>query len=777
MEEREALKRQIDLLQNLINKHKSVHGDAPFTGVGQRHPEAPISAGGRGHTTSVSHPHSFRGKAYVPQSRGSWRKAYSLRNKNPESSVGGHSLASSSSVHQSSSHGLSNSTALPSQSRGEDSDRAKTATATLPSGVTQLKKEGHVVGIATINKVDQTSRKIATQQEDGQKGSSSAGKGIQHDVVLPGKKEKESSSSEAPTSIKTKTTTTTTTSTSTSTSLQKISQLQIKPSLTSKTSTETKQTIPTTTSANLTTIPTTPPPQSALSKVSKQAPMNPPKSAQTSHGPFLPKSKFTWVKNQSTGGGGGGGGSKQGSSISSPAKVAPTPGSKGGVSSPSATLSKKTPAKKLARKLSPVTIAPKTSKYKWVSSSAGAQAKTLRKPLSPKALTHPQRALDKGEATKKLKPGSTPSPKLKKGVGVSSSGSSLSTRYRWKAGGQKTSAAATGGAAMTRRRSAFHWTSERSNKGVKGGLVVSPTLPQRASVPSSSPGGFKLRSRMKIIRRSTSSGCGSEKSSSPSPLKLSPRARIYTLTRTPTGVRRTPSRELVSFGRHKLRRLSPTSARTTSVYMLPMPPAPPKHSGTHGAHYHHKGILQSSPLPLGSRYRADVYSAAAVVLLFYVAVSQSGLARFGICGQGGVTVLVWRLRSILHANHTGMAWRAERCKKKHTLVCPDFSKTGSCPRGARCKLQHRQRANKRNTNTSTTPAKKARTKELSKRPRLSVIIPPGSPAAPGTPVAGSLELPSFISLSSSPEEADAPDTLPAESSQVKEKKLQIKPRL
>lgn len=56
-----------------------------------------------------------------------------------------------------------------------------------------------------------------------------------------------------------------------------------------------------------------------------------------------------------------------------------------------------------------------------------------------------------------------------------------------------------------------------------------------------------------------------------------------------------------------------------------------------------------------------------------------------------------------------------QCKRKHTLVCPDFSKTGSCPRGARCKLHHRLRAKRSASNTSTTPAKKARTKEASKR--------------------------------------------------------------
>ncbi|KAM3840893.1 zinc finger CCCH domain-containing protein 3-like [Vipera latastei] len=33
----------------------------------------------------------------------------------------------------------------------------------------------------------------------------------------------------------------------------------------------------------------------------------------------------------------------------------------------------------------------------------------------------------------------------------------------------------------------------------------------------------------------------------------------------------------------------------------------------------------------------------------------------------------------------------EKCKKKHTLVCPDFSKHGVCAKGSRCKLQHPQK--------------------------------------------------------------------------------------
>ncbi|KAF7646813.1 hypothetical protein LDENG_00182080 [Lucifuga dentata] len=113
----------------------------------------------------------------------------------------------------------------------------------------------------------------------------------------------------------------------------------------------------------------------------------------------------------------------------------------------------------------------------------------------------------------------------------------------------------------------------------------------------------------------------------------------------------------------------------------------------------------------------------------------------------------------------GYCPEGEKCKKKHTLVCPDFSKSGSCPRGARCKLQHRQRAKRAAPPSTTMPAKRARSKDAAKRPCLSVVMPPGSPAAPRA--AGHLELPSFISLSSSPEEADTPDRPPAATSQVK----------
>ncbi|XP_035509444.1 zinc finger CCCH domain-containing protein 3 [Morone saxatilis] len=962
MEERESLKRQIELLQNLINRHKSVHGDTPSTRVEQRQqPEAPTSA--RGHSTSVIAPHSSRGRPCAPQSHGSWRKTYSLNNKNPQSSAGRPSASASSSVHPSSSRGVSHSSSLPSRSRGDESVK----TATSPSGIPHQKRGGHVESIAGFRGVAAEVKSTDTLSKTGAASEHGDGKGVSTDaavqremlhrqtqelqqraesrhVVLPQKKA--SRRSEVP-SVKA----------DTSTSLQSGPQAKTKPSPTSKTSAGTKQAITATTPAILPTKNIVAPP-SAPSKASKQASTNP--ASHTSQGQagasFLKKSKFTWVKSQSVGG-------VEPRSISAPTGKAvtgsPTSVSKAGTgSSPLIAVSKRTPAKKLPRKLSPVAVAPKTSKYKWVSSSAGAQAKISRKSLSPRALAPSQRALEKGESTRRLRAPCTPSAKIKKGIAGSSSSSSLSSRYRWKAGGQSTSAAVTGGAAAARRRSAFHWTSEKSNKGAKGGLLASPAVIQRSSLPpSSSPAGFKLRSRMKIIRKSANSGGGSERGTSPAAVKFSPRGRMHSSTRSPVGVRRTPTRELVSFGRHKLRRLPTTFSRTGPAFFSHRSPSSsqrvfrspynlvtrPGSGTTHPLHYNPalswrakriqtaRSFLQSrlrSPHDRhpsssqhwrrskhegmcwirGSLYRVSANKlsrtvgsnmsinrtgrsfstsqASSMIPAFNRPFSTRHLAsravqrslaiirharqkkqpkqycmyynRFGKCNRGNscpyihdpdkVAVCTRFLRGtckqadgtcpfshkvakekvhmhtythihpayvldnivfygfslqslglgtvcgykmthywgqsswiLLQVKHVGLCLYLpvsnHQCKKKHTLVCPDFSKTGSCPRGVRCKLQHRQRAKRSTSSTSTTPAKRARTKEPSKRPCLSVVIPQVSQAAPQTPIEGPLALPSFISLSSSPEEADAPDTLQTETSQVKEKKLQIKPRL
>ncbi|XP_036969885.1 zinc finger CCCH domain-containing protein 3 [Acanthopagrus latus] len=930
MEEREALKRQIELLQNLIDKHKSVHGDTPFAGVEQRQPEAPTSA--QGCSTSVIHPQSSRGSLYAPQSRAGWRKTYSLRNKNSQSSAGHPSASTSSSVHQSSSHSLPRSTSLPSHSRGEWSDGAKTAS--LSSGISQQNREGLIKNVAGIKgKMTDALRKMGAA--DGKGGSGSTGASLQHETLQRQIQElqqsaksrrvlllekKISSSSEVLSSVKT----------STSSTLNSSSQEQIKPPLPSKISTETQQTIKTP--------PATPiagdtlPPLSALSQISKQPSTIP--ISQTRHGQigasFMKKSKFIWIKSKNVGVG-----PKQANYITSPTgkAVSASPTSVSRVasgSSPLLTVSKRTPAKKLPRKLSSVAVVPRTSKYKWVSSSSGSQAKTSRKSLSPKAMTLSQRAQEKGESIKKVRTASIPPANLTKEIAGSSTSSTLSSRYSWKAGGQSTLPAVTGGSAVGRCRSAFHWTSEKSNKGVRGVLVTSPSGAQRFAL-TPSPGGFKLRSRMKIIRKSASSGGGSERGISPSATKYSTRGRIHRSIRSPIAVRRTPSRELVSFGRHRLRRLSHTSSRTSPASSTQRSPASQRvyrtrykivtRPGSSAAPTHHYNPalswrakrIQSARSFLQSRLRAPpndrhlsptqhwrgsricwihgtLYQVSANKLSRTVASNMSinrtgrflstaqvsstnpnfsrpfstrhlasravqrSLAiirharqkkqskqycmyynRFGKCNRGNscpyihdpdkvavctrflrgtckqadgtcpfshkvakekMPVCSYFLKGICNNSNCpyshvyvsrkaevcedfvkGYCPEGEKCKKKHTLVCPDFTKTGSCPRGGRCKLQHRQRAKRSASNTTTTPVKRARVKEPSKRPCLSVLIPEVSQVAPGEPTKGPLALPSFISLSSSPEEADAPGTPLAETSQVKEKKLQIKPRL
>ncbi|KAM8874349.1 zinc finger CCCH domain-containing protein 3 [Spinachia spinachia] len=909
MEEREALKRQIELLQNLINNHKSVHGDAPFARDEQRHPEVPTPARGRSHSTSVVHPHSSRGGLYAPHGRGSWRKTYSLSNKKPHQSIGHVSASASSMVHQSTSYSVSH-------SEGEETQRINVAV--LSSGISQGQHcKSNTAGGATEKRNTDPlgERGSAVSPHEGGKGEARpTGSSEQHETAdrptpdLPEKKVR--SSLEALSSV----------TANTSTGLQGISQVNTKPTTTCKTSTETTPTITKTTPAALdvNTVPTL----GAPSNLSKHS-IHPASCTSQSNVSFVKKSKFTWIKSQNV----RGVGPKQTAHVSSPTgkavTVALTSVPKAVVASGSSPLltAKRTPGKKVHRKPGPLNSTPKTSKYRWVSISAGAQARVPRKSISPKALS--QKAVEKEGVTKKLRA----EDKMKKGDGGSATNSLPISCYRWKAGGQSTSGLAMVGATGARRRSAFHWTSEKSNKGAKGGHAVSPSVTQRPQrthlMPSSSPSGFKLRSRMKIIRKSAPSVSGSE-------MKYSPRGRMHSSSRSPVGVRRTPCRELVSFGRHKLRRLSPISSRTSPASSTQRSPASqrvyrtrykmvtrPGSSTAHTFPYNpalswRAKRIQSARCFLQSRMRAphdrhpsstqhwrgssmcwirgSLYRVSANKLSRTVASSMSinrtgksfsashvsslspasnrpfsprhlasravqrSLAiirhahqkkqqkqycmyynRFGKCNRGNscpyihdpdkIAVCTRFLRGTCHQadgtcpfshkvakekmpvcsyflkgtcnnsdcpySHVYVSRKAEvcqdfvkgycpegeKCKKKHTLVCQDFSKTGSCPRAARCNLQHRQQAKRSASSPSTSLAKRARGKEPAKRPRLSVVMPPGSPVALGTPRKGPLALPSFISLSSSPEEAEAPEPLPAESSQVKEKRLQIKPRL
>ncbi|XP_024276047.1 zinc finger CCCH domain-containing protein 3 isoform X1 [Oncorhynchus tshawytscha] len=1013
MDEREALKRQIDLLQNLINNHRSIHGDAPSCSGQQWHPARP-PARGRSPSSFFSPTFPLRGGPHPLQPTGHWRKSYTLSSKTsssqhsrPTTQTAKPSLGqqgrpiqitkpSLDSAAPNSSTGflsLHAADTLQSSHSSKDPAREKDGTEwatsrdlTGPRGQ-QYALTGGVRRSMTGTGSGSTAIETETEPGRGRTGpGGKAGLGVselkgpgppedqhretKHDIqakiqaksiglglplimTTPGQMDLSG--------VPAKTTTT-------ATRVQSTAQLHIKHCVTGKTNTAAKQVVPEATSnsnptpsdANSLPLPL-PPPLSAPSTAylrprSKLTPAQPASSPQN-------HSKFTWVKSHQPGGV-----SPSQARIESrpPEKLitsVTTTVSHSGVpssfsSSPSSSRKAFAPRKKVARRLSLSTAVPKTSKYTWVSSAAGVQARLSRKPLSPKdlalALALPQRAAEGLVAKKPKSP--NPLAKQRKAAAASCS-TTLSSRYCWKAGSG--GGGQTGSGTGSRGGSLFRWTSEKEN-GAKGGSSVPPSVTQRTA--SSSPGGFKLRSRMKIIRRSVSSGSGAERRSSPAamtlisryslhlrthtPVRTQTAVRTRTLVQSPGGVKRTPSLELVSFGRHKLRRLSPNPSRTGPASLSMHSQLSQRVFRTrykivtrlggatsHTPHYSHalswrakrihaaRSVLQSRLRPpgqdrhppaqhwrgrgLGMRWiGGNLYSVSANKLSRTVTTSapinrtvrlsspqevshttsstlirpsstrfvasravQRSLAiirharqkksqkqycmyynRFGKCNRGNTCpyihdpdkvavctrflrgtckqtggtcpfshkvakekmpvcsyflkgicnngscpyshVYVSRKAALCQDFIRGYCPQGEKCKKKHTLVCPDFSSSGSCPRGAQCKLQHRQRAKRTapNPNPTTGPsaalAKKARTK----RPSLSVVLPDNQAAEdsaqadPGTPSSSSsgphkTKLPSFISLSSSPEDTDAPDTPPADGAVVTERILQIKPRL
>ncbi|XP_017692866.1 PREDICTED: zinc finger CCCH domain-containing protein 3, partial [Lepidothrix coronata] len=63
----------------------------------------------------------------------------------------------------------------------------------------------------------------------------------------------------------------------------------------------------------------------------------------------------------------------------------------------------------------------------------------------------------------------------------------------------------------------------------------------------------------------------------------------------------------------------------------------------------------------------------------------------GICSNSNCPyshVYVSRKAEVCQDFLKGYCPMGEKCKKKHTLVCPDFARNGVCPKGGRCKLLH-----------------------------------------------------------------------------------------
>ncbi|XP_053106184.1 zinc finger CCCH domain-containing protein 3 [Hemicordylus capensis] len=138
----------------------------------------------------------------------------------------------------------------------------------------------------------------------------------------------------------------------------------------------------------------------------------------------------------------------------------------------------------------------------------------------------------------------------------------------------------------------------------------------------------------------------------------------------------------------------------------------------------------------------------------------------------------------------------EKCKKKHTLVCPDFSKNGVCPKGAQCKLLHPQRKHQARQLSTTdsfpqqcSVPKRERLADQTMRLKEEEEETPGpSGTEHGAPLWSQkaplqtsklTKLPSFISLQSPPTSPVEEEPQPARDRSMEEagKPLQIKPRL
>ncbi|XP_062987268.1 zinc finger CCCH domain-containing protein 3 [Elgaria multicarinata webbii] len=137
----------------------------------------------------------------------------------------------------------------------------------------------------------------------------------------------------------------------------------------------------------------------------------------------------------------------------------------------------------------------------------------------------------------------------------------------------------------------------------------------------------------------------------------------------------------------------------------------------------------------------------------------------------------------------------EKCKKKHTLVCPDFSKHGICSKGAQCKLQHPQKklvarqAGTRDAFHRQGPAPKRgglAGQTLRKQEEEEIPGPSGAEQRRDvwcpkvlSQTSRLTKLPSFISLQSPPTSPSEEDHEPERDKNGEEtgKPLQIKPRL
>ncbi|KAI5109399.1 zinc finger CCCH domain-containing protein 3, partial [Silurus meridionalis] len=530
MADRAALEREIEKLQNLIKDHKRVHGDAAPSSS-QWIPTKRGLGRGRGHNPYYIP--SYSQLTYAPDSTSQWKKKYSLNNTTTRPPGERPSLISEANPKKtrqvnpvgSDAHSL----CVASKVLHEGMRKARTVPLSSITGKESLLQINNVPadgGDRTVLKSTRT-ESIVDPIDSGllKYGQKSAA-----DVKMKPDATSNTSCSAAlmvPSSKE-----------SSASNKKHTAPPQIKPCL--KTTLSSNQTVKMPAKES-------PTPSLPTSKVSLQAD-SPPK-IQPALSPHK-KSRFTWVKNQWT------------ETSQTTAEIHQFSPSSASASSASPVVPKhtQTSSKKLHRKLSFSTSSSRTSKYSWVSSSCSptasaksTSAKLPHKRFSPKALKVIGKTSKEGLEGKKLTATSTVSKRAK--VSASTSHASHDSRYCWKAVAAASSSAARGSTPRSSRKSSvYRWTAQKDEKD---STWSASRVQQSPSTPLSST-GFKLRSRTKIISPA------SERRPNVGMVYIRSRYSLRRRTHTPVKIspRRGYSRVLVSVGRHRLRRLSPSSSFT-----------------------------------------------------------------------------------------------------------------------------------------------------------------------------------------------------------------------
>ncbi|XDV35749.1 hypothetical protein PO909_005637 [Leuciscus waleckii] len=535
---------------DLINDYKSTHGDIPSSSAQWDHARHGSRRGqSRDHASHYTQSHSSIPQPYVPHSSGSWRKTYSLNNKTNRA-VGSHEshpaldhlnqpphlIATSGATATGEDVGLVGNNSVLFKKLTTEQTKSKSATYSLSvQSDTSKERKSDASGKRTV---------LISATEKNDHGCSSTSELTDSTVSSePERKIKPTFKSSSAVN-----------NPSIPSTVKLPAQIQVKPHL------------PTAAISNRTVVLSSANKDSSMasstSNLQSQASLSPAKpqlkldSTQTRiASPCRKRSRFTWVKNQemvnikST--------SKPVNSLSSATESSPGTATVRRVSSAN---------KKVSRKPLSLSLGdPKTSKY--TAGKANTSTKMLRKPLSPKSLKIPVRTSQGGQEgpkkEKKYGTTSTTSSKKSRGGGATTSHAGHTSRYRWKAAGQNATANASSTSRTTHKSTVYRWTANKNaQKGEKGSAVSSSSARINPTTTPLSAGAFKLRSQTKIIRKSVSSP-SLERRYSPIVQTIRSRYSLWRRThaqvKSPTNARRAQPKVLVSFGRHKLRRLSLTA--------------------------------------------------------------------------------------------------------------------------------------------------------------------------------------------------------------------------